>query len=157
MTEEMKAIVEMIENCPGVPRNPDSLPMMILAHAKAALSRPVGDVGSHTITSSFPTERNDVTTREALEEARKAVVLLEDLCACRGDDEYLAGVLRKIDSALSSSPAPLRMEGEAAKRVCIKAKQFCEELCEDAEGVPQLQLKELHDALDAWEGNNEHD
>lgn len=34
----------------------------------------------------------------------------------------------------------------------IKAAQrFCEEVQEDADGVPQNELKKLHEALDAWE------
>lgn len=39
----------------------------------------------------------------------------------------------------------------AAEHVANAARMFCEELQEDAEGVPQPQLTELNKALDAWE------
>jgi hypothetical protein len=39
-----------------------------------------------------------------------------------------------------------------AELVAVAAHQFCAELCEDADGVPQPELKALHAALGAWEG-----
>lgn len=39
-----------------------------------------------------------------------------------------------------------------ANAVAEVAARFCEELQEDAPGVPQKELAKLHDALDAWEG-----
>jgi hypothetical protein len=43
--------------------------------------------------------------REALTEARKGCKLLEDLCACRGDDDYVSDLLAKIDDALAKAGA----------------------------------------------------
>jgi hypothetical protein len=39
----------------------------------------------------------------------------------------------------------------ATERVAQAARRFCEEVQEDAEGVPHLQLADLNEALDAWE------
>lgn len=35
--------------------------------------------------------------------------------------------------------------------IAIAAQCFCQEVQEDAEGVPQVELNRLNDALDAWE------
>jgi hypothetical protein len=39
--------------------------------------------------------------------------------------------------------------------VAIAAQRFCAELCEDADGVPQPELRALHEALDAWEATHD--
>ena len=39
----------------------------------------------------------------ALKEAQKLAKLMEDLCGCRGDDEYVWGVQKKIDAAISKA------------------------------------------------------
>lgn len=36
---QITAAIDMIENCAGVPTNPDSLPQMVKAHLRAALGR----------------------------------------------------------------------------------------------------------------------
>jgi len=40
--EALRNIVGMIVNCPGVPSNSDSLPMMVLANARGALDKAEG-------------------------------------------------------------------------------------------------------------------
>lgn len=37
---------------------------------------------------------------EALKEAQKLAKLMEDLCACQGDDDYVWGVQKKINDAI---------------------------------------------------------
>lgn len=55
----------------------------------------------------------------------------------------------------AATPTPVEQEQEiralCAERVANAARLLCEELQEDAEGVPQLQLSGLNAALDAWE------
>ena len=46
----------------------------------------------------------------ALQEARKGCQLLEDLCACRGDDDYVSELLATIDRAISAALAPSNPE-----------------------------------------------
>ena len=38
MVAGFESIIDMIDNCADVPRNPDSLPMMVLQHARATLA-----------------------------------------------------------------------------------------------------------------------
>lgn len=57
-----------------------------------------------------------------------------------------------MTTSLSTTTQETReLELLAAERVARAARQFCEEVQEDAEGVPQLQLANLNEALDAWE------
>lgn len=55
--------------------------------------------------------------------------------------------INRIASRLSPTPE--------TDQVIHAAQRFCAELCEDADGVPQPELRALHAALDAWENGNE--
>lgn len=50
---------------------------------------------------------------EALQEALKLCSLADTMTACRGDDDFIAGVRAKIEAALSTEP------GEAAGMVLV--------------------------------------
>lgn len=41
--EALVDIEQMIHNCADAPRNPDSLPMMVLHHARAAIAKATGE------------------------------------------------------------------------------------------------------------------
>lgn len=61
------------------------------------------------------------------------------------------GVARVASSPSSPVPAEQELRALCSERVAKAARLFCEELQEDAEGVPRLQLSEPNAALDAWE------
>lgn len=89
-------------------------------------------------------------TTEAPERLTKQVCP-DGFIDCRA---HPASSLRNVEYARVDPPAAPtedEMRALAAERVANFARQFCEELQEDAEGIPSLQLASLNEALDTWE------
>jgi hypothetical protein len=72
--------------------------------------------------------------------------------ARRDSPEGLAAIARR-QPTIGAGDGELRL----ASAVALAAGHFCAELCEDADGVPQPELRRLHAALDVWEATPEDD
>lgn len=98
-----------------------------------------------------------VVDEKALEAATQAnsggdAVLTFAKAILHGDQTHRDWLIEAAHAFIAGGTLPAPKSGtKPADLVAMAAQKFCEELQEDADGVPQLQLKELHDALDEWE------
>lgn len=119
----LEEIVDMIANCAGVPRNPDSLPQMIKAHAEKALSALASEqVGEEEIA---PVDRNERVIQRLIDSAPEPLQNLGRYLADVLDADHwnhaeqyllaLAAILSRL--SLREGDVALRAENEKLRQI----------------------------------------
>jgi hypothetical protein len=94
--------------------------------------------------------RRDYTMREPCEEDKSILKIITHQITAL---EMVLDRLRALSPGVVGGTEDVdRIELVLARKVAQQARQFCEEVSEDSEDIPQVQLRWLNDALDAYEG-----